>query len=241
MPLKECTLRDFQWLSLHTSTAGGMGSIPGQVTKILHATAQPPRNKQPFPQNKNKTHKTATIKLTLKKTTKDIPYAFHPLCLQRGIGFVLDSLRVIGFREVVNCSIGLTIRMDEVQSSRLCTDVVWLLGCSDCYNIDLGGVETKFNTVRRVFGPRASCLSGSEGFGMWLQERVNRMLQSCRTSGEKRSIETSVLMDGLPTKFSLPTVYKRGCFPREGSRGLYISENHKLGLLEANPKMRIHL
>ena len=26
-----------QWLELHTSTAGGMGSIPGQGTKILQA------------------------------------------------------------------------------------------------------------------------------------------------------------------------------------------------------------
>ena len=27
-----------QWLRLHTSTTGGMGSIPGQGTKISHAT-----------------------------------------------------------------------------------------------------------------------------------------------------------------------------------------------------------
>ena len=26
-----------QWLRLHSSNAGGMGSIPGQETKILHA------------------------------------------------------------------------------------------------------------------------------------------------------------------------------------------------------------
>ena len=26
-----------QWLGLHASTAGGMGSIPAQGTKILHA------------------------------------------------------------------------------------------------------------------------------------------------------------------------------------------------------------
>ena len=26
------------WLRLHTNTAGGMGSIPGQGTKILYAT-----------------------------------------------------------------------------------------------------------------------------------------------------------------------------------------------------------
>ena len=42
---------------------------------------------------------------------------------------------------------------------------------------------------------------------MWLQERVNRMLQSCWTSGEKCSLETAILMDGLPSKFSIPTVY----------------------------------
>ena len=27
-----------QWLRLHASTAGGMGSIPGRGTKILYAT-----------------------------------------------------------------------------------------------------------------------------------------------------------------------------------------------------------
>ena len=27
-----------QWLRIHASNAGGLGSIPGQVTKILHAT-----------------------------------------------------------------------------------------------------------------------------------------------------------------------------------------------------------
>ena len=42
---------------------------------------------------------------------------------------------------------------------------------------------------------------------MWLQERVNRMVQSCWTSGEKSSIETAILMDGLPTKFFIPTVH----------------------------------
>ena len=29
-----------QWSRLHTSTAGGTGLIPGQGTKILHATAR---------------------------------------------------------------------------------------------------------------------------------------------------------------------------------------------------------
>ena len=33
------------------------------------------------------------------------------------------------------------------------------------------------------------------------------MLQNCWTSGEKCSIETAILMDGLPSKFSIPTVY----------------------------------
>ena len=28
----------FQWLQFHASTAGGMGSIPGQGTEIPHAT-----------------------------------------------------------------------------------------------------------------------------------------------------------------------------------------------------------
>ena len=40
-----------QWLKLRTSTAGGMGSIPGQGTKISHA-ARCGQNK-----NKNKTPK----------------------------------------------------------------------------------------------------------------------------------------------------------------------------------------
>ena len=42
------TSRDFlavQWLRLHTSTAGGVGLIPGQGTKIPHAT-QPSKTKQ---------------------------------------------------------------------------------------------------------------------------------------------------------------------------------------------------
>ena len=89
----------------------------------MHATAQTHKKKQPLPPNKNKTHKTATIELTLKRSTIYVPCAFHPLCLQRGTGFV-DSLTVMGFREDVNCSNGLTIRMDEVQSSRLCAAVV---------------------------------------------------------------------------------------------------------------------
>ena len=29
-----------QWLRLHTPNTGGMGSIPGQGTKILHAAAK---------------------------------------------------------------------------------------------------------------------------------------------------------------------------------------------------------
>ena len=37
-----------QWLKLHASTAGGMGSIPGQGTRIQHATrcSQKQTNKQ---------------------------------------------------------------------------------------------------------------------------------------------------------------------------------------------------
>ena len=33
-----------QWLRLHASTSGGTGSIPGQVTKILHATQRGQQN-----------------------------------------------------------------------------------------------------------------------------------------------------------------------------------------------------
>ena len=35
-----------QWLGLCASIAGGMGSIPGQGTKILHAVARPEKNPQ---------------------------------------------------------------------------------------------------------------------------------------------------------------------------------------------------
>ena len=37
-----------QWLGLYTSTAGGLGSIPGQVTRIPQATphAPPPQMRQ---------------------------------------------------------------------------------------------------------------------------------------------------------------------------------------------------
>ena len=35
-----------QWLRLHTATAGGTGLIPGQGTKILHASRCGPKNKQ---------------------------------------------------------------------------------------------------------------------------------------------------------------------------------------------------
>ena len=37
---------DVQWLGLCTSTAGGMGSIPGQGTKIPHATLCSQRKKK---------------------------------------------------------------------------------------------------------------------------------------------------------------------------------------------------
>ena len=33
-----------QWLRRHTSTSGGMGLIPGQGTKILHATQHGQQN-----------------------------------------------------------------------------------------------------------------------------------------------------------------------------------------------------
>ena len=35
-----------QWLRLHTATAGGTGSIPGQGTKILHVTQQKKKRKR---------------------------------------------------------------------------------------------------------------------------------------------------------------------------------------------------
>ena len=35
-----------QWLGLHASTAGGMGSIPGQGTKILYATQHGQKKKK---------------------------------------------------------------------------------------------------------------------------------------------------------------------------------------------------
>ena len=43
-----------QWLGLHASTAGGMGVIPGQGTKILYALQQ----------SQNKQTKTAATKNT---------------------------------------------------------------------------------------------------------------------------------------------------------------------------------
>ena len=39
-----------QWLNLHISTAGSMGSLCGQGTKILHAVQQGKKN---YPTNKN--------------------------------------------------------------------------------------------------------------------------------------------------------------------------------------------
>ena len=37
-----------QWLRLHTATAGGTGSIPGQGTKILHVTQQKKKKKKEY-------------------------------------------------------------------------------------------------------------------------------------------------------------------------------------------------
>ena len=48
------TLLMVQWLGLHASTAGGMGVIPGQGTKILYALQQ----------SQNKQTKTAATKNT---------------------------------------------------------------------------------------------------------------------------------------------------------------------------------
>ena len=44
-----------QWLGLHASTAGGMGVIPGQGTKILYALQQS-QNKQTNKNSSNKKH-----------------------------------------------------------------------------------------------------------------------------------------------------------------------------------------
>jgi len=37
-----------QWLRLHASTAGGVGSIPGQGTKIPYASAWPKKKRMQF-------------------------------------------------------------------------------------------------------------------------------------------------------------------------------------------------
>ena len=37
---------EFQWLRCHASTAGGIGSIPGQGTKIPHATQSSQKKKR---------------------------------------------------------------------------------------------------------------------------------------------------------------------------------------------------
>ena len=49
-----------QWLRLHASIAGGMGWIPGQGTRIPHAT-QRGQKKTPKPPNKQKTNKTSAF------------------------------------------------------------------------------------------------------------------------------------------------------------------------------------
>ena len=46
---KDMTLGEFlvvQWLELHASTAGDMGLIPGQGTKILHAVQRGQKKKK---------------------------------------------------------------------------------------------------------------------------------------------------------------------------------------------------
>ena len=42
-----------QWLGLHASTAEGMGSIPGQGTKIPHATQHDQKKKKKERKEKN--------------------------------------------------------------------------------------------------------------------------------------------------------------------------------------------
>ena len=50
-----------QWLGLHASTAGGMGVIPGQGTKILYALQQS-QNKQKQQQQKTRESNTDEIR-----------------------------------------------------------------------------------------------------------------------------------------------------------------------------------
>ena len=48
-----------QWVGLHASTAGGMGVIPGQGTKILYALQQS-QKKTPKKQQQQKTRESNT-------------------------------------------------------------------------------------------------------------------------------------------------------------------------------------
>ena len=71
-----------RWLRLHTSTAGGAGSIPGWETKIPHATTQPKKRRKPplqlvftlYPsllfQVSGKSHQLSTIHISI----------FSPFC-----------------------------------------------------------------------------------------------------------------------------------------------------------------
>lgn len=50
--------------------------------------------------------------------TPSTPFIFFACC-HRGICLVLDSLKVMGFGQDINCSLGLTTQKGEAQSSRL--------------------------------------------------------------------------------------------------------------------------
>lgn len=65
----------------------------------------------------------------------------------------------------------------------------------------------------------------------------------CRTpslevpgSGQKGLHRQQALVDSLSNKVFLPVVHVRGHYTREGSRDPYVSENPRLGLLEADPE-----
>ena len=44
-----------QWLRQHASTAGGLGLILGQETKISHPTSQDPKNRETKTKNRKET------------------------------------------------------------------------------------------------------------------------------------------------------------------------------------------
>ena len=61
-----------QWLGLQASTAGGIGSIPGQGTKILHAT-QPKKKKREEREHTNRLFRTLPPRLP-SNLTQEVPF-----------------------------------------------------------------------------------------------------------------------------------------------------------------------